>query len=109
MKTYKLNEDTFYCPVDLTLHIIGGKWKGLILWNLKDGIKRFNELKRILVKINDKMLSQTLKELESQGVVSRVVYEVVPPKVEYSLTKEGQKLIPIMAAMSHYGERFKVK
>ncbi len=109
MKRYKLDGAFYYCPVDLTLHIVGGRWKGIVIWNLRDGVKRFSELKRILVTINDKMLSQVLKELETQGVVTRKVYEVVPPKVEYSLTKEGKKLLPIMQAMSDYGTKFEVK
>lgn len=109
MKRYKLDGAFYYCPVDLTLHIVGGRWKGIVIWNLRDGVKRFSELKRILVTINDKMLSQVLKELETQGVVNRKVYEVVPPKVEYSLTKEGKKLLPIMQAMSDYGTKFEVK
>lgn len=108
MKRYKLDGAFYYCPVDLTLHIVGGRWKGIVIWNLRDGVKRFSELKRILVTINDKMLSQVLKELDIQGVVNRKVYEVVPPKVEYSLTKEGKKLLPIMQAMSDYGSRFEI-
>ena len=109
MKRYKLNGTYYYCPVDLTLQIVGGRWKGIVIWNLREEVKRFSELKRILVTINDKMLSQVLKELEEQGVVHRKVYEVVPPKVEYSLTKEGKKLLPIMQAMSDYGGKFEVK
>ncbi|MCC7246908.1 MAG: helix-turn-helix transcriptional regulator [Saprospiraceae bacterium] len=109
MKRYKLNGTFFYCPVDLTLHIVGGRWKGIIIWNLRSGARRFGELKRTLVTINDKMLSQVLKDLEEQGVVNRKVYEVVPPKVEYSLTEEGQKLLPIMEAMSVYGGKFEVE
>lgn len=69
---------------------------------------RYGELKKVLVTINDKMLSQVLKELEEQGVVSRKVYEVVPPRVEYSLTKEGKKLLPIMQAMNDYGVKYEV-
>ena len=109
MNRYNLNGTYFYCPVDLTLQIVGGRWKGVVIWNLREGKKRFSELKRILVTINDKMLSQVLRELEEQGVVSRKVYEVVPPKVEYSLTKEGEKLLPIMQAMNDYGSRFQVE
>lgn len=108
MQRYNLNGTFYYCPVDLTLQIVGGRWKGIVLWNLRDGKKRFSELKRILVTINDKMLSQVLRELEEQGVVDRKVHEVLPPKVEYSLTKEGKKLLPIMQAMSDYGGKFKV-
>ncbi len=108
MKRYNLNGTYFYCPVDLTLQIVGGRWKGIVIWNLREGKKRFSELKRILVTINDKMLSQVLRELEEQGVVDRQVHELVPPKVEYSLTEEGKKLLPIMQAMSDYGQKFEV-
>jgi DNA-binding HxlR family transcriptional regulator len=109
MNRFKLNGTYFYCPVDLTLRIIGGRWKGLVIWNLRDKPKRFGELKKILVTINDKMLTQTLRELEAHGVVTRKVYAVVPPKVEYALSKEGKKLLTIMQEMNNYGEKFKVK
>jgi DNA-binding HxlR family transcriptional regulator len=109
MKRYKLNGTYYYCPVDLTLQIVGGRWKGIVIWNLREEKKRFSELKRILVTISDKMLSQVLRELEEQGVVSRKVYEVVPPKVEYSLTDEGKKLLPIMQSMNDFGQKFVVE
>lgn len=109
MKRYKLNGTYYYCPVDLTLQIVGGRWKGIVIWNLREEKKRFSELKRILVTINDKMLSQVLRELEEQGVVSRKVHEVVPPKVEYSLTQEGEKLLPIMQSMNDFGQKFVVE
>ena len=64
MKRYNLDGTFFYCPVDLTLSVVGGRWKGLVFWNLRDGTKRYGELKKILVGINDKMLSQVLKELD---------------------------------------------
>jgi DNA-binding HxlR family transcriptional regulator len=108
MKRYNLNGTFYYCPVDLTLQIVGGRWKGIVIWNLREEKKRFSELKRLLVTINDKMLSQVLKELEEQGVVNRKVCDVVPPKVEYSLTKEGKKLLPIMQSMNDYGQKFAV-
>jgi DNA-binding HxlR family transcriptional regulator len=108
MKRYNLDGTFFYCPVDLTLSVVGGRWKGLVFWNLRDGTKRYGELKKILVGINDKMLSQVLKELEKNGVVNRKVFDVVPPKVEYSLTKEGKKLLPVMQLMSNWGEKFEV-
>ncbi|MEI6022018.1 MAG: helix-turn-helix domain-containing protein [Bacteroidota bacterium] len=90
----------------LTLQIVGGRWKGIVIWNLREEKKRFCELKRILVSINDKILSQVLKELEEQVVVKRKVCELVPQKVEYSLTKEGKKLLPIVQAMNDYGQIF---
>lgn len=106
MKRYKLNGAYYYCPVDLTLQIVGGRWKGIVIWNLRGGKLRFSELKRVLVTINDKMLSQVLRELEVQGIVSRTVHDVIPPKVEYCLTKEGKEILPIMQAMSLYGEKY---
>lgn len=109
MKRYQLNGAFYYCPVDLTLQIVGGRWKGIVIWNLRHGTKRFSELKRALVTINDKMLSSVLKDLEETGVVHRKVHQVVPPKVEYSLTDEGQKLLPILQAMSDYGSVFEVE
>lgn len=109
MKRYKLNGTFFYCPVDLTLQIVGGRWKGIVIWNLREHRMRFNELKKVLVTINDKMLSQVLRELEQQGIVHRTVYEVVPPKVDYCLTEEGKKLLPIMQAMNDYGQQFAVE
>jgi DNA-binding HxlR family transcriptional regulator len=108
MKRYKLNGAFYYCPVDLTLQIVGGRWKGIVIWNLREGKLRFGELKKVLVSINDKMLSQVLRELEEQGVVNRKVFDVMPPKVEYSLSREGKKLLPIMQAMSDYGQGFEV-
>ncbi len=108
MKRYKLNGAFYFCPVDLTLQIVGGRWKGIVIWNLREGKLRFGELKKALVSINDKMLSQVLRELEEQGVVNRKVFDVMPPKVEYSLSREGKKLLPIMQAMSDYGQGFEV-
>ncbi|MFZ4465363.1 MAG: winged helix-turn-helix transcriptional regulator [Bacteroidales bacterium] len=108
MKRYELDGTFYYCPVDLTLSVIGGRWKGLVFWNLRDGAKRFGEMKKILVGINDKMLTQVLRELEKSGVIHRKVYEVIPPKVEYTLTEKGKELLPVMQQMSEWGERFVV-
>ena len=108
MKRYNLDGTFFYCPVDLTLSVIGGRWKGLVFWNLRDGSRRYGEMKKILVGINDKMLTQVLRELEKSGVVNRKVFEVIPPKEEYSLTDEGKKLLPVMELMSNWGEKFAV-
>ena len=108
MKRYELDGTFYYCPVDLTLSVIGGRWKSLVFWNLRDGAKRFGEMKKILVGINDKMLTQVLRELEKSGIVHRKVYEVLPPKVEYSLTEEGRKLLPVMQQMEEWGRKFEV-
>jgi DNA-binding HxlR family transcriptional regulator len=108
MKRYKIDGTFYFCPVDLTLSVIGGRWKSLVFWNLRTGTKRYGELKKILIGINDKMLTQVLRELEQNGIVARQVYEKVPPKVEYTLTKEGESLLPVMKLMSEWGEKFEV-
>ncbi|MCX7772272.1 MAG: helix-turn-helix transcriptional regulator [Clostridia bacterium] len=95
------------CPVELTLAVIGGKWKVLILWHLYDeGTKRFGELKNVLQGITQKMLIQQLKELERDGLIHREVYQQVPPKVEYSLTERGRSLKAILDAMCHWGNDY---
>lgn len=91
------------CPVETTLSFIGEKWKVLILRDLFTGTKRFNELKKSLTGITQKMLTQQLRELESDGIVKRTVYPVVPPKVEYSLTELGLSLRPVIDSMKNWG------
>lgn len=108
MKRYRLNGTYFYCPVDLTLQIISGRWKGIVIWNLREKKMRYGELKKTLVSINDKTLSQVLKDLQEQGMIDRTVYEIFPPKVEYSLTNEGKELLPIMQAMNNYGLKYEI-
>jgi len=106
MKTYQINGTVFYCPVDLTLSVIGGRWKGLVIWALRqEGSLRFNELKRQLVTINDKMLSQTLKQLVEQNIIIRKAYNEIPPRTEYSLSETGKELLPIFELMQDWGER----
>ncbi len=108
MDRYELDGTFFYCPVDLTLSVIGGRWKGLVFWNLREGPKRYGELKKILVGINDKMLTQVLRDLEKNGVITRKSYEGSIPKVEYTLSQEGQKLLPVMQQMSEWGSKHRV-
>ena len=93
------------CPAEITLRVIGGKWKPVILWHLKDGVKRFSELKRAIPGVTQRMLSQQLRELERDGVVLRKVYAQVPPKVEYSITELGRSLEPILKLMCQWGTR----
>lgn len=97
---------SFNCPVEATIELIGGKYKSVILWHLTDGIKRFGELKRLLPRATEKMLSQQLRDLESDGLIIRTVYPVVPPKVEYSLSDLGRTIIPVLDAMCSWGEGY---
>ena len=94
-----------YCPVDYAFQRIGGKYKGRILWFLKDGLLRYGELKRTVEGITPKMLTQTLKELEADELISRKVYLEVPPRVEYTLTATGRELIPFINQMRIWGEK----
>ena len=93
------------CPVAATLQLIGGKYKALLLWHLSGKILRFNELRRLVPEATPKMLTQQLRELESDGLIARKVYAVVPPKVEYSLTPRGESLFPILQAMYEWGSK----
>ncbi len=99
-----MKTDKIICPVEKTLEIIGGSWKVRILNELFTGNKRFNELKKCVNGITQKMLTQQLRDLESQGIINRTVYAVVPPKVEYSLTDLGMSLKPILDAIHEWGK-----
>ena len=94
---------TTRCPVGATLELIGGKYKALILWQLSEDTLRFSELHKGIPQATAKMLTQQLRELEEQGLISRTVYAVVPPKVEYSLTDLGKSLMPVLIAMRDWG------
>lgn len=86
-------------PATITLQVIGGKWKVLVLYELFSGVKRFSELSRLLSGVTQKMLTQQLRELEQDGLIRREIYPQIPPKVEYSLTPLGASLKPIVDAM----------
>ena len=101
----KKNIQKVYCAVDYAFQRIGGKYKGRILWLLRDGCLRYGELNRAVVGITPKMLTQTLKELEADELITRKVYLEVPPKVEYSLTDTGKELIPFISLMRSWGEK----
>jgi DNA-binding HxlR family transcriptional regulator len=102
-----LCDKPFNCEKELTLAVIGGKWKMLILWYLgKEGTKRFNELKSLMPGITQRMLVNQLRELEEDLIVHREVYPVVPPKVEYSLTEQGKSLMPILESMYEWGKNY---
>lgn len=94
------------CPVELTISLIGGKWKGIILYHLIEGKKRFGELKKFMPNITQRMLTKQLRELEGDGLVHREVYRVVPPKVEYSLTKQGESLKNTILSLEEWGKNY---
>lgn len=98
------NQD-FHCALDVTMHYIGGKWKAIVLWYLRDGKKRFSELKECIPDITDKMLSIQLKALEEDGIIQRTVYPEVPPRVEYEYTEAGKSLMPVVAAIADWGRK----
>lgn len=96
----------YNCPVEVTLDLIGGKYKAIILWHLIDTALRYSELHRKMPNATDKMLAQQLKELEKDGLITRTVYPVVPPKTEYNLTELGKSFIPILNAMCDWGRSY---
>ncbi|MBQ6487720.1 MAG: helix-turn-helix transcriptional regulator [Solobacterium sp.] len=95
------------CPVATTVQLIGSKWKLLILRNLMARPWRFNELKRDLDGISQKVLTESLRSMEEDGIITRTVYPEVPPKVEYSLSELGETMRPIIAAMESFGNEYK--
>jgi len=94
------------CPVAITQNTVAGKWKLVIIWMLKDGPRRFNELLRAIPGIRQGYLTQQLRELEQDQLVHRQVYPVVPPRVEYSLTEMGQKFLEVLDKMYEWGQAY---
>jgi len=97
------------CPVEATLDMIGGKWKGVVLFHLIQGTKRFNELRRLVPDITQRMLTLQLRQLEKDGILKRKIYKQIPPKVEYSLSDLGQTLIPILQQLQQWGSKHALK
>lgn len=95
--------EAFACPVVFTIEVIGGKWKALVLYHLMSETRRFNELRRLIPEITQRMLTLQLRELEADNIIIRKVYHQVPPKVEYSLAPLGQTLVPLIRAMRDWG------
>lgn len=101
---HKRYDCNFGCPVEACLEVIGGKWKGVILFHLLGGTKRFNELMRAMPKVTQRMLTRQLRELEADRIVERRIYPEIPPKVEYSLTDFGRTLEPVLRMLRKWGE-----
>jgi DNA-binding HxlR family transcriptional regulator len=101
MKTAENN-----CPVEITLQLIGSKWKVLIIRELLTGTRRFGKLFKGINGISQKMLTQQLRQMEKDGLINRKVYAQVPPKVEYSLTEKGRSLETVLEAMNQWGEQY---
>ena len=98
-----MRQKTYSCGLDASLDVIGGKWKGLILWALRSEAHRFGELRRVVDGISEKMLIQHLKEMEADGIVKRRDFKEVPPRVEYALTPFGQSLYAALAPLCEWG------
>lgn len=96
-------------PVELALEVIGGKWKMPILWRLKDRTWRYNELRRDLKEVSHKMLTQQLRELEATGLITRTVYPVVPPHVDYNITPLGLTALPAIETLRAWGTLYRKK
>lgn len=100
-------KDVPACPVEMTLQLIGNKWKVLIIRDLLGGTKRFNELMRSVTGITQKVLTSNLRSMEEAGLLTRKVYPEVPPRVEYSLTDTGMSLKPVLDSMTAWGTEYK--
>lgn len=103
MPEFLYNKKLYYNPVEFAMDRIGGTWKMPILWRLKDRVMRYGELKKDIPRITHKMLTTQLRELEEEGFVTRKVYPVVPPKVEYSITKRGKRAVLMIEQIRNYG------
>ncbi len=101
---YIFNGDTYLCPLGLAMEIIGGKWKAMLMFHLQNGALRSSELQhRIKGDISNKMFTQVVRDLEKAGLIKRIVYPVVPPKVEYELTELGYSVIPNINDLARWG------
>ncbi len=96
----------YRCAMELTIDLVGGKWKSMILWIIAGRTVRFNALRRELHAITQKMLTQQLRELETDGLLNRKVYAEVPPKVEYTLTEQAKLLLPVLEQLCEWGKKY---
>ncbi|MGH8743392.1 MAG: winged helix-turn-helix transcriptional regulator [Burkholderiales bacterium] len=104
-----MKQKKYGCPAEITLRVIGGKWKLVILWHLLGGMKRFGELRRSIPEITQRMLTQQLRELEKDGVITRKVYAQVPPRVDYSISELGNSLQPVMKSICQWGKKYETR
>ncbi len=106
MPEFEFEGERYQNPVELALHLIGGKWRMPILWRLRDRVWRYGELRRELHGVSHKMLTQQLRDLERSGLITRTVHPVVPPHVEYAITKLGLTTIPAIDALRAWGSLY---
>lgn len=99
-------QNEYNCPVDATISKIGGKYKAVILYHLSNDTLRYNQIRKKIPAITDKMLAQQLRELESDNLIIKKIYPVIPPKTEYSLSELGKTLIPLLDSMCEWGQQF---
>ncbi|WP_459212102.1 winged helix-turn-helix transcriptional regulator [Aquimarina rhabdastrellae] len=95
------------CPFMTTLRFIGKRWKPAVLWKINEGVVRYNQLKKVLPYISDKMLSNTISEMEADGIIEKTIYKEVPLRIEYSITEFGKTIIPVLEAMNNWGTETK--
>ena len=107
MPEFEFEGKQFQNPVELALHVIGGKWRMPILWRLRDRVWRYNELRRDLKQISHKMLTQELRDLERAGLLTRTVHPVIPPHVEYEISSLGLTAIPAIEALRAWGALYR--
>jgi DNA-binding HxlR family transcriptional regulator len=98
-------DKSYICPLDLGFEVIRGKWKAVVLCHLCDGPKRFLQLQRITCGVSQKVLNESLKQLENDGLISKHIYPEVPPKVEYSLTEKGAEIVPALKIIEKWSEK----
>ncbi|MCB9165448.1 MAG: helix-turn-helix transcriptional regulator [Flavobacteriales bacterium] len=99
----RMNGQVYHCALDVTMELVGGKWKTIVLWYLRKDKKRFSELRKLIPGITEKMLSMQLRQLEKDGFISRTVHAEVPPRVEYALTAHGKTLLPLLEEIAKWG------
>ena len=105
-KNENSTKEEHMCSVEAAINEIGGKWKPLVLYSLKDGKQRFSEINNKLPAITQRMLTKTLRELESDEIIHRKVYAEVPPRVEYRLTAKGDSVMPILDSLCQWGKDY---